>query len=408
MLISSLVIILVNLLSLSLVFFSIFIICEEHLVIAIEVFINQYKVPEELAAVTLVAFGSAVPELLLNIVAVLQDPPSSDISMSAVLGSAIIAFGLIPSVVIILSPTDCVSFKPMPILRETSFYLLGLVMFLCAIFDGFVDTIEAVYLVGIYLLYVMSVYISTSMINSKSEDNKIERIDEESLEFLRNEADQQHMIEDVTLIEKNEISLYRRLEVTLNHFVAENVSKLWGYVIPHLNTASVVSKQRALLVLLASVFFVGCHSFILIYLSQILISFLSVESSTMGATLISMGSEIPDLIGAIALMRRGYYDGALASAIGSQVINITIGIGVPSIILCLKESGTYSIPRKEKASYEMLIGILIVIIVLYTSPFFAWFFRYRRRSKKIEVNKLQGRCLLILYFLMSALFVYYN
>ena len=65
---TSLLIILVTLLSLALVFFSIFTICEEHLVVAIEVFIIQYKVPEELAAVTLVAFGNI---LILHLILLL-------------------------------------------------------------------------------------------------------------------------------------------------------------------------------------------------------------------------------------------------------------------------------------------------------------------------------------------------
>lgn len=343
----------------------------------------------------------------MNIVAVLQVPPSSDISMSAVLGSAIIAFGLIPSVVILMSPKDFVSFKPMPIFRETSFYCLGLVMFLSAIFDGFVDTLEALYLVAIYMLYVMSVYVSTSLINNKSNDiNNIEKNDIESNEVIIHESDQ-HIIEDVEKIDNIEISLYRRLEVSFNHFVAENVSRFWNYIIPNLDLHDSVTKFRALLVLFFCIFFVGIHSFLLIFLSQILISFMDLDASTMGATLISMGSEIPDLIGAIALMRRGFYDGALASAIGSQVINITIGIGFPSIILCMKGAGTFAISLKEQASYEMLIGILLVIIILYTSPLLNWFCR-KRKPNLIIINKLHGTCLLALYCIMSVLFVYFN
>ena len=136
MIITNLIIVLFNLLLLSLTFYSIFIICEHHLVEVVDVFIKKFQVPEGLAAgivilihfifyyyyyyysiVTLVAFGSAAPELLLNIVSVIQVPPSSDISISAVLGSAIIAFGLIPPVVILSSSIDVMEFKPLPIFR---------------------------------------------------------------------------------------------------------------------------------------------------------------------------------------------------------------------------------------------------------------------------------------------------
>ena len=65
-------------------FYSIMLICDNHLVPTVEVFIKQFDVPETVAAVTLVAFGSAVPELMLNSMAAFERIP--DISMSAILG----------------------------------------------------------------------------------------------------------------------------------------------------------------------------------------------------------------------------------------------------------------------------------------------------------------------------------
>ena len=60
--------IILSLLGLIIVFAAVCIVCDEHLVPAVEVFIREYKVPEEVAAVTLVAFGSAAPEIMLNTV----------------------------------------------------------------------------------------------------------------------------------------------------------------------------------------------------------------------------------------------------------------------------------------------------------------------------------------------------
>ena len=60
-------------------------ICDNHLVPTVEVFIQQFDVPETVAAVTLVAFGSAVPELMLNSMAAFERTP--DLSMSAILGN---------------------------------------------------------------------------------------------------------------------------------------------------------------------------------------------------------------------------------------------------------------------------------------------------------------------------------
>ena len=68
-------------------FYLIMTVCDNHLVPTVEVFIKQFDVPETVAAVTLVAFGSATPELLLNSIAAIEK--TSDMSMSAILGITI-------------------------------------------------------------------------------------------------------------------------------------------------------------------------------------------------------------------------------------------------------------------------------------------------------------------------------
>ena len=57
-----------SILALLAVFLCICVVCDRHLVPAVEVIIEQFDVPEEIAAVTLIAFGSSSPEILLNTV----------------------------------------------------------------------------------------------------------------------------------------------------------------------------------------------------------------------------------------------------------------------------------------------------------------------------------------------------
>jgi Ca2+/Na+ antiporter len=133
-------------------FFTLCILCDEHLIPAVEVFIVQFQVPEEVAgeylslpflsvsvsssalspapsfyfcltktdvffaAVTLVAFGSAAPELFLNSVSAVAH--TSDLSLSAILGSGMIAFGLIPALCMLGSERYEMKLHTSPILRE--------------------------------------------------------------------------------------------------------------------------------------------------------------------------------------------------------------------------------------------------------------------------------------------------
>ena len=76
--------VIISLALLVLVFASLCIVCDEHLIPAVDVFIKQFDVPEEVAAVTLVAFGSAAPEIMLNSVGAMQQ--NSSLSLPSVLG----------------------------------------------------------------------------------------------------------------------------------------------------------------------------------------------------------------------------------------------------------------------------------------------------------------------------------
>ncbi len=109
-------IIILSLLGLAFVFNSICIVCDDYLVVAIEVLICDFKLPEEVAGVTLVAFASAAPEILLNSVSALQQ--QSSLSLPASLGSSIIAFGLIPSCCILLTDYRYITIETSPIIRE--------------------------------------------------------------------------------------------------------------------------------------------------------------------------------------------------------------------------------------------------------------------------------------------------
>lgn len=77
----------------------------------------QYHSKQLIAlAVTFVAFGSAAPELFLNSVSAVAH--TSDLSLSAVIGSGMIAFGLIPSFCMLTAVRYEMKLKVFPVLRE--------------------------------------------------------------------------------------------------------------------------------------------------------------------------------------------------------------------------------------------------------------------------------------------------
>ena len=51
-----------------------------------------------------------------------------------------------------------------------------------------------------------------------------------------------------------------------------------------------------------------------------------------GVTVLAWGAQVPDCLASIAMAKKGLGPGAVANAIGSQIINVFIGLGVPFAI----------------------------------------------------------------------------
>merc|ERR1719250_59417 len=107
------------------------------------------------------AFGSAAPEIIVNAVATIQcmnggstgDAQTTNLGVSAILGSGMIAFSLIPATCAFSSDRPLM-LKRRPLLRDEGFYMLSLLSLIYVIWDGLVVFSECVMLLTVYVLYL--------------------------------------------------------------------------------------------------------------------------------------------------------------------------------------------------------------------------------------------------------------
>jgi sodium/potassium/calcium exchanger 3 len=118
-----------------------------------------------------------------------------------------------------------------------------------------------------------------------------------------------------------------------------------------------------------------------------------------GLVLISIGAEIPDAIQSVTVAKRGYGSMAVSNAIGSQIINILIGLGLPWLLTNL--TGTcirlYAHKALQAASFfqfgivftflSLLLGIALVL-----------------QQNKAILSKVKARFLILGYFLVIGAF----
>ena len=79
-----------------------------------------------------------------------------------------------------------------------------------------------------------------------------------------------------------------------------------------------------------------------------------------GLVLISIGAEIPDAIQSVTVARRGYGSMAVSNAIGSQIINILIGLGLPWMITDMVKGNCIRLYAHKSLQYAAFFQFAIV------------------------------------------------
>ena len=115
-----------------------------------------------------------------------------------------------------------------------------------------------------------------------------------------------------------------------------------------------------------------------------------------GLVLISIGAEIPDAIQSITVARRGYGSMAVSNAIGSQIINILIGLGLPWMITNLIPGNCVRLYAHKALQYAALFQFAIVGTFLALLLGAALIFK----QNKAILSKTKARFLMSLYFVV--------
>jgi len=92
---------------------------------------------------------------------------------------------------------------------------------------------------------------------------------------------------------------------------------------------------------------------------------LNLGGSPLGSTVLAFGSQIPDTLGAVAMTKAGMADGAISSAIGSQVLQVTFGVALPWLLYNMFTGPVRLAADASFASMVILLPLTILLIFVY-------------------------------------------
>ncbi len=286
-------------------------------------------IPELIIGATVVSIGTTIPELLVSSIAVIQGKLANDVQvlsdMSAIainnaVGSMLCNIGLILSIVMIFSIIETKSRG----FSEKGIYIM-IVSALVAIFAITEKTI--VLWEAIILLVLFVGFITINVIDAKRQ---------QKLELANPTA------------EKKETEL----------------KPIWWIIVFFILGAAGIAGGAYLLV--------NC--------GQYLAEKMNIPSAIIGATIIAIGTSLPELVTAITSLRKKSIDLSMGNVIGANIVNATLLLGLISTI-----SGQGLI--LDNATYNLSIWFMLALTFITVIPCLI----------KKKTTKVQGIVLLTIY-----------
>jgi len=94
-----------------------------------------------------------------------------------------------------------------------------------------------------------------------------------------------------------------------------------------------------------------------------------ISSFIMGITFLAMGTSVPDALGSIAVAKEGEGDMAVSNAIGSNVFDICIGLGLPWLLATLIDGEGRVINAATESIVASASILFLVVVVLFGALF---------------------------------------
>lgn len=297
---------------------------------------KKWGLPNNVAGASLMAMGSSAPELAIALFAVFLGGKHSDVGIGTIVGSAVFNILVITGASALARPVK-VTLKV--VFRDCVVYISGVILLLSTFADGKITVLESCLFLLLYGVYIFLLFQWNRFFPEEEPD-----------------LDVAEAVEKAHTAEIERPNLWSRL----NWFVTVSIGKLMGD--PR------VSYVRAFVV---SIVCIAGLSWALVEAAVMLAGALKIPPVIVALTILAAGTSAPDLISSLIVARQGRGDMAVANAVGSNVFDILIGLGLPWLLtIGLRQAGVLQggsvvlVGTKDLwLSACMLLGTVLILLV---------------------------------------------
>lgn len=407
-------------------FIALAVVCDEYFVPSLNDISKRFDLKEDVAGATFMAVGSSAPELATTLITLFVSK-DVDIGIGAVVGSAVFNIMFIISLVALLSGM-LITLNWYPLLRDSVFYLIAIFCMILVIMDERVYWYEALFFLILYALYIVAMfhnskietwtYAHITFLGPPSTKSDFINIEGESYKTLENDIQKSQSTASFNAeIQSNDgnekINLGEPEAVHSNacnplvfpkkdqdkkekikYFLLWPIFLVLYFTIPNLQQEK--WKKFYLLTFFMSLVWLSLFSYIMVWMITIIGYTFLIPDTIMGITLIAFGASVPDALSSVLVAKSGRGDMAVSNAIGSNVFDILICLGLPWFLKCLFGTVSFIKVKSKGLKYSSITLFATVIILLVSIKLNKW-----QLDKKLGIFLM---CIYLLFILLTSLY----
>lgn len=291
---------------------------EQYFIPSLDSMGKKLRMSSDIAGATLMAAGSSAPELAVVIVSVIKSGNHMAIGVGTIVGSALFNLFVIVGAVMVLRNNTKLVWQPL--VRDLFFYTLSVILLVLFFKDGSISILEAFIFVVGYVVYFVALYSWKRILPYKD-------------------------IEHITGKYKS-TKQPNRFELFLKRFV------------PRINNLYIA--------FFLSVAVISLLSWVLVESAIEISEILNIPEVIIALTVIALGTSVPDLVSSIIVAKQGRPGMAINNALGSNIFDILIGLGLPFLLLLLLTSGQVNVSTKDlNLSFLLLMGSIVILTLTF-------------------------------------------
>ncbi|MCI5148217.1 MAG: sodium:calcium antiporter, partial [Candidatus Electrothrix sp. MAN1_4] len=330
---------------------------DEYFVPSLDYISDILKLPSNVAGASLMAVGSSAPELAIALTALFHGSGEhSDVGIGTIVGSAVFNILVITGASALARPAKVTLSV---VIRDCLIYVLSIALLLFTFFDGQIYPMEAFSFLLLYAGYLAILYTWNSWFP--------EEIHTYTQEPTSSDVNKNNIDND-----------QRSVLATINYWTSRTLGLLAGKV-----------EQSYLRVFLVSIAVIVALSWILVKSVIVFGNATAIPPVIIALTLLAAGTSAPDMISSVVVARQGRGDMAVANAVGSNIFDILIGLGLPWLIAMGMGLLTGGHTFVEVGTADLLTSTLVLL----GTVFVLFIFLYTKRT----LSRIEGGILIAIY-----------